>query len=92
MTSSEEHKCRDCDFKAPVDEWTVLSNGRDKVLCVECTFRYCTRCSFKAPLKTWKIKKGGVAGKWCEKCCTWSCKKEKQIREDKREVYEPDDY
>jgi hypothetical protein len=92
MTSSEDKKCRDCEFKAPVDEWAVLSNGMKKVLCVDCAFRYCTRCDFKAPLKTWKIKAGGVPGKWCEKCCAWSKQKEKKIRDEKREVYDSDDY
>ena len=63
--------CRDCDFKAPIEEWEFVTEGRRKVLCVECSFRYCARewCSFKAPLETWKIKTGGVPGKWCEKCC-----------------------
>ena len=82
MTSSEEKKCRDCDFKAPVDERPVLSNGGDKVLCVEWTFMYCTRCSFKAPLKTWKIKAGGVPGEWCDKCCAWSRQNESNTSEE----------
>ena len=71
MTSSEEQKCRDCDFKAPVEEWEFVIEGRRNILCVECSFRYCARewCSFKAPLKTWKIKSRGVPGKWCERCC-----------------------
>ncbi len=88
MTSSEEQKCRVCDFKAPIEEWEIVTEGRRKVLFVECSFRYCTRewCSFKAPLKTWKIKAGGVLGKWCERCCevakTRKLNKSDEVKED----------
>jgi hypothetical protein len=87
MTSSEEKKCRDCDFKAPVEEWAFVTETRRKVLCVNCSFRDCARefCSFSAPLKDWKIKADGKPGKWCEHCCDVSVKKGERVKERGRE-------
>ncbi len=123
MTSSEEKKCLNCEFTAPVTDWKVFEEGHPfNVLCYECramyckvckysgrvstwryeengvsgkrcpscadgTYRKCTRCDNAGPLREWTFKPDGTPTTWCTRCLDWARKKDKKIRDEKRETH-----
>ncbi len=124
MASSDERKCRNCEFSAPVSDWKVYPDQYDSrnILCYEClymhckvcdysgrvstwryeedgvsgkrcpscadgTYRKCTRCDNAAPLREWTLKPDGTPTKWCTRCLDWARKKDKKIRDEKRETH-----
>jgi hypothetical protein len=85
--------CGVCKFvDGRVWQWRYEENGVSGFRCPKCndpTLRKCGRewCGFWAPLKDWKIKADGVPGKWCERCCEVGRKRDKKVRDEKRESH-----
>ena len=69
MTSSDERKCRNCEFTAPVSEWKVWEEGHPhNVLCYECRYMRCNVCKYSGRVRTWRYEEDGVSGKRCPSC------------------------
>jgi hypothetical protein len=69
MTSSEERKCKKCEFSAPVSDWKVFPEYHPfNVLCYECREMSCKVCKYSGRVRTWRYEGGGVTGKRCPLC------------------------
>jgi hypothetical protein len=77
MTSSEEKKCRICEFTAPVSDWKVYPEQYDprNILCVECRYQYCKVCKYDGRVSTWRYEEDGVSGKRCPSCADGTFRK-----------------
>ena len=61
-------KCLTCKFEAPIVEWPILKNGKNKSLCEPCTIKQCKTCTNQYQVKLWKRKEDGDLHDRCM-CC-----------------------
>ena len=69
MASSDERKCIECVFSAPVSDWKVWPQGDcNNVLCFECRIMFCKVCKYSGRVRTFRYEEDGVSGFRCPKC------------------------